>query len=47
MATFLPKNGVRFAPDRAPATAMMLWLTEGEVSEQSLVRWTFDNIAED
>jgi death on curing protein len=45
MASFLRKNDVRFAPDQARATAMMLSLAAGEVSEQSLARWITDNIA--
>jgi death-on-curing protein len=43
MMTFLRKNGVRFAPDQAHATAMILALAAGEVSEDSLVRWIKDN----
>jgi death-on-curing protein len=45
MASFLRKNEVRFAPDQAQATAMMLSLAAGEVSEQSLARWIAENIA--
>jgi death-on-curing protein len=45
MAAFLRKNDVRFTPDQAGATAMMLALAAGEVSEQSLARWIGDNIA--
>jgi death on curing protein len=43
MVVFLRKNGVRFAPDQAQATAMMLALAAGEVSEESLARWLCDN----
>jgi death-on-curing protein len=43
MVVFLRKNGVRFAPDQAHATAMILALAAGEVSEQSLARWISDN----
>jgi death-on-curing protein len=43
MVVFLRKNGVRFAPDQAQATAMILALAAGEVSEQSLARWLRDN----
>jgi death on curing protein len=43
MLVFLRKNGVRFAPDQAQATAMMLALAAGEVSEESLARWLRDN----
>jgi death-on-curing protein len=45
MATFLRKNGVPFAPDQAHATAMMLSLAAGEVSEESLSRWISDVLA--
>ena len=43
MVVFLRKNDVRFAPDQAPATAVMISLAAGEVSEQSLARWIRDN----
>jgi death-on-curing protein len=43
MVVFLRKNDVRFAPDQAHATAMMISLAAGEISEQSLARWTRDN----
>jgi death-on-curing protein len=43
MVVFLRKNGVRFAPDQAQATAMIFALAAGEVSEQSLARWLRDN----
>ncbi|CCE11657.1 Death-on-curing protein [Bradyrhizobium sp. STM 3843] len=43
MMTFLRRNGVAFAPDPAQATAMILSLAAGEVSEQSLTRWILDN----
>jgi death-on-curing protein len=43
MMTFLRKNGVAFLPDPAQATAMMLALAAGEVSEESLARWIRDN----
>jgi|SRR5262252_2385667 len=43
MTVFLRKNGVHFAPGQAQATAMMLSLAAGEVSEQSLTRWIRDN----
>src|SRR5215831_4652752 len=36
MMTFLRKNGVRFAPDQAQATAIIMALAAGEVSEESL-----------
>jgi death-on-curing protein len=40
---FLRKNGVRFAPDQAHATAIIMALAAGEVSEESLARWIHDN----
>jgi death-on-curing protein len=43
MVTFLRKNHVRFAPDQAHATAMIMSLAAGEVSEESLARWIRDN----
>jgi len=43
MMTILRKNGVRFAPDQAHATAMIMALAAGEVSEESLARWIRDN----
>jgi death-on-curing protein len=43
MITFLHKNGVPFAPDPAHATAIILALAAGEVSEESLTRWIRDN----
>jgi death-on-curing protein len=43
MATFLRKNGVRFAPDQGQATAIIMALAAGEVSEESLGRWIRDN----
>jgi death-on-curing protein len=43
MTVFLRKNDVRFAPDQAHATAMILALAAGEVSEESLARWIRDN----
>jgi death-on-curing protein len=47
MMTFLRKNGVRFAPDQAQATAMIMALAAGEVSEDSLVRWIKHNWPKD
>ena len=44
MVVFLRKNGVAFAPDPAQATAMILSLAAGEVSEESLARWIGDNL---
>jgi death-on-curing protein len=43
MMVFLRKNGVSFAPEPAHATAMILSLAAGEVSEESLARWVRDN----
>lgn len=43
MSSFLWKNGVRFAPQPAHATAIVLSLAAGEVSEESLTRWIRDN----
>jgi death on curing protein len=43
MVAFLRKNGVRFAPEQAHATSIMMSLAAGEVSEESLTRWIRDN----
>ena len=43
MMIFLIKNGVAFAPDPAQVTKIILSLAAGEVSEESLTRWTRDN----
>jgi death on curing protein len=43
MMTFLWKNGVRFAPDQAQATKIIMSLAAGEVSEESFARWIRDN----
>src|SRR5262245_6106227 len=43
MTVFLRKNDVYFAPDQAHATAIMISLAAGEVSEESLARWIRDN----
>ena len=43
MVACLRKNSVPFAPDQAQATAVMLALAAGQVSEQSLARWVRDN----
>src|SRR3954467_1727477 len=47
MMTFLRKNDVRFASDQAHATAIIMALAAGEVSEESLVRWIKDNWPKD
>lgn len=39
---FLRKNGVRFAPPQAEATAIVVGVASGEVSEESLARWIRD-----
>lgn len=43
LMVFLRKNDVRFAPDPAHATAIILSLAAGKVSEGSLARWVLDN----
>jgi death on curing protein len=43
MAVFLRKNGVRFAPDQAQATTIIMSLAAGQVSEESLARWIRNN----
>jgi death-on-curing protein len=43
MMLFLRLNGVAFRPEQAPATAIILALAAGEVSENSLARWIRDN----
>jgi death-on-curing protein len=43
MMAFLRKNGVRFSPDQAQATTIIMSLAAGEVSEESLTRWIRDN----
>ena len=43
MTSFLLKNGVAFSPEPAHATAIILSLAAGEVSEVSLTRWIRDN----
>jgi death-on-curing protein len=44
MMVFLRKYGIRFAPDQAQATKIILALAAGEVSERSLARWIADNL---
>lgn len=44
MMVFLHRNAVGFSPDPAEATAIILSLAAGEVSEQSLTRWIRDNL---
>jgi death on curing protein len=43
MRVFLLKNGVGFSPKPEYATAIILSLAAGEVSEESLTRWIRDN----
>jgi death on curing protein len=43
MMVFLRINEIPFAPDPAHATAIILSLAAGEVSEESLTRWIRDN----
>jgi len=43
MMVFLRKNDVRFSPDQAHATKIIMSLAAGEVSEESLARWIRDN----
>jgi death-on-curing protein len=40
---FLRRNGVAFAPQPAHATAMILEVAAGNVSEEGLTRWLRDN----
>jgi death on curing protein len=43
MMVFLRRNDIPFAPDQAHATAIIMALAAGEVSEESLARWVRDN----
>jgi death-on-curing protein len=43
LVVFLRRNGVRFSPNQAQATSIILSLAAGEVSEESLARWIRDN----
>jgi len=43
MMVFLRGNDIPFAPEPALATAIILSLAAGEVSEESLTRWIRDN----
>jgi death on curing protein len=42
MMTFLRLNGVRFAPLPAHATAIMIALASGDVSEEGITDWILD-----
>jgi death-on-curing protein len=44
MAGFLRLNGVNFAPSQEAATAAILAVAAGEVSEEGLARWISDNL---
>jgi death-on-curing protein len=44
MMAFLRLNGVQFAPEPAAATAIILDLAAGLVSEDGLTRWIRDNL---
>jgi death-on-curing protein len=46
MAGFLRLNGVKFAPTQEAATAAILAVAAGEVSEEGLARWISDNLPE-
>jgi death-on-curing protein len=41
---FLRLNGIRFAPDPAEATSIIVSLAAGEVDEAGLTRWIRDNL---
>ncbi|MEN9708232.1 MAG: death-on-curing protein [Pseudomonadota bacterium] len=43
MMLFLRRNGIAFAPEPAHATAMILEVAAGNVSEEGLTRWLRDN----
>jgi death on curing protein len=43
MMVFLRSNDIEFTPDPAHATAIILALAAGEVSEEGLTRWIRDN----
>lgn len=43
LVVFLRMNDVAFKPDSAQATAIILGLAAGDVSEESLARWIRDN----
>ncbi|NOU07597.1 MAG: type II toxin-antitoxin system death-on-curing family toxin [Hyphomicrobiaceae bacterium] len=42
MVLFLRKNGVRFQPSEALATAAMVALAAGEIAEEAFARWIRD-----
>jgi death-on-curing protein len=43
LVVFLRLNDIEFRPDPAQATAIILGLAAGEVSEEGLTRWIRDN----
>lgn len=44
MMVFLRRNQIPFAPSQADATAVMLALAAGEITEEGLARWIADNM---
>lgn len=44
MGTFLRFNGVHFAPSQDVATAAMISLAAGDISEEAFARWIGDNV---
>ena len=44
LVVFLRLNRIAFAPETSHATAIILSLAAGEVSEESLARWIRDNL---
>jgi death-on-curing protein len=44
LVVFLRFNGIAFAPPQADATAIILDLAAGSVSEDGLTRWIRDNL---
>jgi death-on-curing protein len=44
MMVFLRLKGIRFAPNPAEATAVMITLAAGEIDEEGLARWIADNM---
>ena len=44
MTAFLRLNGIRFSPPQDAATAIILGLAAGEISEEGLTRWIRDSL---
>lgn len=44
MTAFMRLNDIRFSPSQESATAVMLGLAAGEISEEGLTRWIRDNL---